>query len=109
YHRRSLDPRIDLGDRHDLRVDVLGVPIDLANELGDGLDAEIDPPAEMRVREIAHVQIAAGIEAGLPAESLHGVVVEARPRVFPALEVGHPVRDVHVDAIDTRGGDLTHP
>ena len=91
------------------RVDGLGVAIDLAHEVGDGLDAEIDPPAEMRVREIADVQIPAGIEAGLPAEGLHGVVVEARPRVLPAIEVRHPVRDVHVDAIDTRRGDLAHP
>ena len=109
HHRRSFDPRIDLGNRHDRGVDGLGVAIDLAHEVGDGLDAEIDPPAEMRVREITHVQIPAGIEAGLPAEGLNGVVVEARPRVLPAIEVRHPIRDVHVDAIDTRRGNLAHP
>ena len=77
-----------------------GGPIDLGHELGDGLDAEIDPLAEVRIREVADFDISLGIETGLPPERRDGVVVEARPRVFPAIEVGHPVRDVHVDAID---------
>ena len=56
-------------------------------------DAEVDPSAEMRIREVAELQVPAGIEAGLLAEGLDGVVVEAGPGVLPAVEVGHPVRE----------------
>ena len=80
-----------------------------AHELRDGLDAEVDPLAEMRIREIAKLHIPTGIEAGLATEGLHRVVVEARPGVLPAVEVRHPIRNVHVDAIDARRRDLTHP
>ncbi len=37
-----------------------------------------------------------------------GVIVEAGPTVFPAIEVGHPVGNVDVDAVDAGGGDLAH-
>ena len=108
HHRFALDAGIDLGDGHDLRVDRLGGTINLAHELGDCLDAEIDPSAEMRVREVAELQVAPGIEAGLLPEGLHGVVVEAGPGVLPAVEMGHPVGNVHVDAVDAGGRDLAH-
>ena len=79
-----------------------------AHELGDRCDAEVDPSAEMRIREVAELQVPAGIEAGPLAEGLDGVVVEAGPGVLPAVEVGHPVGNVHVDAVDARGRDLAN-
>ena len=48
------------------------------------------------------------IEAGLGLECRHRGIVEARPGVLPAVKVRHPIRNVHVDAVDARRGDLAH-
>ncbi len=58
--------------------------------------------------EISELQIVARIETGLTAERRYRCVVETGPGILPASEVGHPVWDIDVDAIDAGGRDLSH-
>ena len=41
----------------------------------------------------------------LPERS-NGVIVEAGPAIFPTVKMGHPIRNVYVDTIDTGSCDL---
>src|SRR5437868_7126787 len=48
------------------------------------------------------------VKAGAFPKFGDGVVIEAGPTAFPALEVRHPVGNVDVDAVDAGGGYLAH-
>src|SRR5581483_10743051 len=48
-------------------------------------------------------------QAGLLAKCLNRVVVEARPGVFPAFEVRHPIRNIDIDPIDSGARNLPDP
>ena len=99
---------VDFGDDGNARVNRDGVAANFSEKIIDGADAEVDPLAEARVLRIAELDVFARVEARLLAEGGDGGVVEAGPRVFPAGEVRHPVRNVDVDAVDTSGCDLAH-
>ena len=107
--RLRLNPRIDFRYGLDLRVDRLCVPGNLLHEICNRLDAKIDPAAEIRIGKIAELQIFLGVEPRLLPECRHGVVVKAGPCLLPAVEMRHPVRNVDVDAINARRGDLPDP
>src|SRR3954468_19421589 len=102
YSKRFfLDTGINLGDGFDTRIHRFCILVDLAHELRNCLDSEVDPFAKVRVSEISNLQILAGVQASLLTECRHCVVVETRPTLFPTLEVRHPVRDIDVNSINS--------
>src|SRR6185437_5446406 len=103
---RLLNSRIDLGDGNAAGIAGLYVGVDLFHEICDGLNAEIDPATEMGVGDIADPDIVTRIETGFATKRSDGVVIETRPAFLPTCEVRHPVRDVHVHAVDAGSGDL---
>src|ERR1700676_5309695 len=50
----------------------------------------------------------ARVQAGAAPESIYGVFVKTCPGIFPAVEVSHPIRNVHVKSVDARCGNLAH-
>ena len=107
-HRFFLDARVNLRNRFDLRIHSLCRLVDLPHEVGQRLDPKIDPATKIWVREIAQLQFAPRVQPGLLTEGRHGRIIEARPTVLPSIEVRHPVRDIDVDAVNARCGDLPH-
>src|SRR5579883_1449755 len=99
---------IDFRNDHDGGIHGARVLANLAQEGGEGGDSEIHPLAKIRVREIAELQIPARIEIRLLLESGDGKIVETGPGVLPALEVSHPVRNIHINAVDAGCGDLAN-
>ena len=98
--------RINFRNSLDLGIPRLCRAVDFLNEIGDGLDAEINPFSKVGIGKITKLQVPAGIEATTFSERGNRVIVEAGPTIFPPLKMRHPVRNVHVDAIDSSGGDL---
>ena len=82
--------------------------VNLPHEVSDRLDPEIEPPDEARIGIVADFDIGPGIEAGFLFERRHGVVIKARPTVFPTFKMCHPVWYVHVDPINSRSRNLAH-
>src|SRR5580658_1233005 len=108
-HRLFLNPRINLRNRLDRRIHALGIPVNLLHEVGESSNPEINPLAKVPIREISQLEILLCIEPTLFLESGHGVVVKAGPRVFPPVEVRHPVRDVYINPVNPRPRNLPHP
>src|SRR5580704_14065107 len=102
------DARINFRNGFDLRIDRLRVAVNFSEEVGERLNAELHPFAEVRVGKISELEIALGVESSLLLERRDGVIVEAGPGIFPAIEMRHPVGNVDVDAVDAGGGDLAH-
>src|SRR5258708_29846573 len=100
--------RINFWDRLDGRVDRLGVDVNLVHEIGEGLNPEGDPFAKIGIGEIPNLHIFSCIEARFFSECRDGIVIKTRPRIFPAVEVRHPVGNVHVDAINSGSCDLPY-
>src|SRR5205807_5508540 len=78
------------------------------HEVGEGLNSELHPLAEVRVGKISQFQFVLSVERGLLLESRDSVVIETRPGIFPAFEMRHPVRNVNVNAVDAGPRDLPH-
>src|SRR5262249_12651932 len=93
----------------DLRIHRLRSLINLVQKVRNGLNSKIHPLAEICVREVSDLQIVLRIQPCLLAERGDRVVVKARPRIFPAIEVRHPIGNVDVDPIYPGLGDLTDP
>src|SRR5262249_3847118 len=108
HHCFALDAGVNFRDDHDVRIDAASLFANLSHEVSHGFDTEVDPLAEIRVVGVAKLQVFLGVETGLFAECGDGRVVKAGPRLLPAFEVRHPVRDVHVDTVDSCSGDLPH-
>src|SRR5215470_10104029 len=79
------------------------------HEICHGLDSEIDPLAKGQVREVPDLHIFLRIQTCLFFERGYRVVVEAGPGAFPAFKVRHPVRNIHIDAINSCCSNLPHP
>ena len=107
-NRLALNARINFRNCLDRRIHALCVLVNFLHEISEGLNSELHPLAEISVRKISQLQIFLGIETSLFLESCHGVVVEACPRTFPAIEVRHPIGDVHIDSINFRARYLPH-
>ena len=106
-HGFLFNPRIDLRNQHNGRTDGTCRVTNFAHEVRERVDSKIDPSAKFRVGKIAKFEIVMGIQARAFFEGCHSVVIEARPSVFPAVEMRHPVGDVHVNPVDSCRGDLT--
>src|SRR5215471_6383065 len=78
------DSWIDLRDGLDLGINRLGRFVDLFEEVGDGIDAEVDPLTEVRVGEVADLQIVASVKARTLTKRPDRVVIETGPAIFPA-------------------------
>src|SRR5438067_12891560 len=76
------------------------------HEVGEGLNSELHPLAEVRVGKISEFQFVLSVEPGLLLESRDSVLIETRPRIFPAFEMRHPVGNINVNAIDAASRDL---
>src|SRR5437870_13831590 len=78
------------------------------HEVGEGLNSELHPLAEVRVGKISQFQFVLSVERGLLLESRVSVVIETGPRIFPAFEMRHPVGNINVNAIDAVSSDLSN-
>ncbi len=108
-HRFLFNARINLRNRFDLWIHALCVAVNFLHEVGEGLNSEVNPLSKIAIGKVSQLQVFLGIQTRLFFESCHRIVVEARPSVFPALEMRHPVRDVDVNSIDPSSGNLPHP
>ncbi len=104
----SFNPGIDFRNRLDLRIDALRGAVNLAQKIGEGLNPERNPLAERRIGKISQLQIVLRIESALLLECRDRIVIEAGPRVFPAVEVSHPVRNVDINSVNSRRRNLPH-
>src|SRR5438094_8429510 len=76
------------------------------HEVGEGLNSELHPLAEVRVGKISQFQFVLSVERGLLLESRDSVVIETGPRIFPTFEMRHPVGNINVNTIDAGSRDL---
>src|SRR5262249_48318660 len=90
----------------DFRVHRLRVLPDFVEEVGEGLHAKIYPLAEVGVGEVAELQVLLCIQSGGFTKRFDGVVIETGPSVLPTLEVGHPVGNIDINAVDSGSGNL---
>ena len=77
-----------------------------SQEIGEGLNAKVNPTAKVGIGKVSQLQIFFRIESRLFFKRRHGIVIEAGPSVFPAVEVGHPVGNVDVDTVNSGRRDL---
>src|ERR1700691_2420719 len=108
-HGLFLNTGVNFRNRLDGRIHRLRVLVSLLHEIGERLNSEIDPFSETGVRKVSQLQVFLRIKPRLLFERSHRVIVEAGPTVFPAIEVGHPVGNVHVNSVDSRGRNLPYP
>jgi len=80
----------------------------LLDKIRHGLDAKINPPAKISILQVAQLEILLRIQPGFFAECLNRAIIKTRPGVFPAFKVGHPVRNIDINSIDSRRGDLSN-
>src|SRR5207245_10102188 len=78
------------------------------HEVGEGLNSELHPLAEVRVGKISQFQFVLSVERGLLLESRDSVVIETGPRIFPTFEMRHPVGNIKVNTIDAASCDLAN-
>src|ERR1700674_2392932 len=50
----------------------------------------------------------ARVRTGAAPESTYGIFVETCPSIFPAIEVGHPIGNIHIDSVNPRCGNFAH-
>src|ERR1700738_2167501 len=48
------------------------------------------------------------VQTGAAPESIYGIFVETCPRIFPAIQVSHPIGNIHVDSVNPRCGNFAH-
>src|SRR5262249_20381519 len=82
------------------------IGINLLHKVRESCNPEIDPLKKAMVTEIAGLDIGLGIKASLGLEGRDSMIIKTGPSLFPSTEMGHPVRNVHIDSIDARSGDL---
>src|ERR1039457_5461027 len=70
------------------------------------MNAELYPLAETWVGIVADLYVMTCVQTGLPMKLRDCIVIEAGPAIFPPGEVRHPIRDIDIDAINSRGSDL---
>src|SRR5664279_4461098 len=107
-HRFLLDARIDFRNNLDPWIRRLCRLINLCHKVCDRLHAEVHPFAEVRICEVAEFEISLGIESSLLLKSRDGVIVKTRPRILPAIEMRHPIWNVHVNSINASSSNLTN-
>ena len=74
----------------------------------EGVDTEIEPFTKIGILKVAELQILLRVQSSFIAEGGDGGIIKAGPGIFPSVKVGHPVRNVDVDTVNARCGDLPH-
>src|SRR5439155_23445992 len=96
-------------DRLALPIQRLWRAINLRHEVREGLNSEFNPLAKIRIAERTQFQIFLCVQPRLLPEGGDGVIVETRPTLPPSIRMRHPVRNIHVNAINAGRCDLSHP
>src|SRR5262249_30371197 len=105
-HGFLLNAGIDFRNNHDGWIDLTRILTDFAHEVRKRRNAKIDPFAKIRIGKIPESQVAARVEAGVSAKRSERKIVKARPGVLPSVEMGHPIWNIDIDAVDAGCCDL---
>ena len=106
-HRGLFDAWVDLGNGLAFRIDRLNIFVNLLHEVSQGLNTKVNPLDETGIAIIPQFDVSFSIQSGLLFESGDRVIIKAGPTVFPAFEMCHPIGNIHVNPVNSRGRNLT--